>query len=635
MRQEINLENLKENIKEWVYINIGEKFEFREYQFDTIFDICRNILEGVNHTQIIEAPTGSGKSLLNIISAGVLADYYGRSSYILVSDLFLWKQYEDFINQHPTIKRNFGILKGQTGNYICEKNGEDVRNADCRIAGISWGKLFMPQSAKKLGYTCALRCNYIKERKKAIKSRVVIMTYQLYHFMINVVSKWKMNDTTSVFKQRDIIFCDECHNIPSIVTKNFEPEIKKSDLNQLKILHSYHGNIQLSLFDDEKDNSDEYELIYKNYSLSDLESDWEYIYNTLIDTHSSSEANKKAIEKYHSILDSFAETVEAIESSLSHKRQVLGETFTKEDVLLYKACSWYRNCMCFWSDFYMCVNAVGIEYILKNVSESRITKEMIITFTCVKEDFVVYNFLLSTAENRVMLSATIGGYDAFTENIGAHYLEEQFTEPDEEILFTQIPSTFDFEKSPINFLNRYKMSYSEREHSLKQLKPIIYKICSQQFDGQRGMIQTGSYAIAKDVYDSAPNDIKRRMLLYNNSKEKTQMITIHQMSKDTILIGPTLVEGIDLPGDQCRFIIILKVPYPVIVDEYVKRKIELFPLWYNSITSNIIIQGIGRGNRFKDDYCTTYILDACFLSLYKSTKNQYPPEIQQRLKIFT
>ena len=42
----------------------------------------------------------------------------------------------------------------------------------------------------------------------------------------------------------------------------------------------------------------------------------------------------------------------------------------------------------------MCVNAVGIEYILKNVSESRITKEMIITFTCVKEDFVVYNFLL-------------------------------------------------------------------------------------------------------------------------------------------------------------------------------------------------------------------------------------------------
>jgi Rad3-related DNA helicase len=125
------------------------------------------------------------------------------------------------------------------------------------------------------------------------------------------------------------------------------------------------------------------------------------------------------------------------------------------------------------------------------------------------------------------------------------------------------------------------------------------------------------------------------MLLYNNAKEKTQMITIHQMSKNTILIGPTLVEGIDLPGEQCRFIIILKVPYPVIVDDYVKRKIELFPLWYNSTTSNIIIQGIGRGNRFTDDYCTTYILDACFLALYNSTKEQYSEELQKRIQIFT
>lgn len=107
------------------------------------------------------------------------------------------------------------------------------------------------------------------------------------------------------------------------------------------------------------------------------------------------------------------------------------------------------------------------------------------------------------------------------------------------------------------------------------------------------------------------------------------------MSKDTILIGPTLVEGIDLPGEQCRFIIILKVPYPTIVDDYVKNKIKLFPMWYNSITSNTIIQGIGRGVRSQDDYCVTYILDACFLSLYNSTKTQYPEELQKRIHMYT
>jgi Rad3-related DNA helicase len=75
------------------------------------------------------------------------------------------------------------------------------------------------------------------------------------------------------------------------------------------------------------------------------------------------------------------------------------------------------------------------------------------------------------------------------------------------------------------------------------------------------------------------------------------------------------------------------VPYPVIVDDYVKLKMKLFPLWYNSSTSNHIIQGIGRGNRFAKDYCTTYILDACFATLYNSTIDQYPPELRNRLKI--
>lgn len=637
MKNTIDIKELEQSINDWVFLNIGEKFEFREHQFETIVNICRNILEGVNHTQIIEAPTGSGKSLLNIISAGVLADMYGKSSYILCSDLFLWKQYEDFINQHPAIKRNFGIIKGQTGNYTCSRNGEDMRNSECRMAGVSWGKLFNPKSAKELDFGCASSCQYVKARKKALNSKVVIMTYQLYHFMINVVQNWMMDEHAAIFKKRDTIFCDECHNIPSIVKNNFTPTIKLSDFKHLKALHSYRGKIQLDLFEDEEDNTPdigECELVNRKISLADLEEKYENIFNTLNDLHISIQAEETAINDYHKLLGMFSGTVEAIESTLSHKKQVLHQPYTNDDLALYKACSFYRNCMCFWNDFYTCISEIGMDYVIREIEESRTLKENIVKFSVVKEDYISWRFLLSTADNQVMMSATIGGYDAFAENVGVKYLEQEFEDPEEEIQFTQIPSTFEFDKSPVYFLNRYKMSYKEKENSLKSLKPIIYKICQTQFYGQRGMIQTGSYANAKEIYDNAPSDVQHRMLLYNNAKEKQQMITIHQMSKETILIGPTLVEGIDLPGDQCRFIIILKVPYPVIVDEYVKRKMELFPMWYNSTTSNIIIQGIGRGNRFKEDYCTTYILDACFLSLYNATKSQYAKELQERIKIY-
>lgn len=632
MNISINKDELKNNINSWVTNNIGESFTFREYQFDTIFNICLNILEGVNHTQIIEAPTGSGKSLINIISAGVLASYYNRSSYILCSDLYLWKQYEDYVNKHSKLKTTFGIIKGQTGNYTCVLNNEDIRNADCKIAGIGWGKLFNSSAAAELGYDCVLHCHYVNARKQALKSKVVIMTYQLYHYMINIVANSSSNDL-STFKRKDIIFCDECHNIPQIMANCFKPIIKLSDFNFIKILHSYRGNLQIDLFNEYTDDTDKYILINRKISLSDLETKYENIFNNLCNINNSPQQEEEYLNQYNNLLNDLGETVDAIESNLSSKKQVFKKPFTKEDIDFYRACSWYRNTMCFWSDFNLCVNDIGMEYIVKDITIDNQSNEKLISFMCVKEDYISWKYLLNTASNRVLLSATIGGYNAFTENIGASYLESTFVD-NESIQYSVIPSTFDFSKSPIYFLNRYKMSYKEKEHSFESLKPIIYNICKKHFSGKRGMIQTGSYSNAKKLYDEAPPDLKIRMLLYNNAKEKTRMITMHQMSHDTILIGPTLVEGIDLPGDQCRFIIILKVPYPIIVNDYVKKKIQLFPLWYNSVTSNTLIQGIGRGNRFKDDYCITYILDACFLSLYNNTKDQYSKELQERIKIY-
>lgn len=631
MKYELNIEELKKHINNWVAEFISPSFKFREYQFETIVDICRNVLEGVNHTQILEAPTGSGKSLLNIISAGVLATYYEQQSYILVSDLYLWKQYEDFIKQHPRLRNDFGILKGQTGNYTCAKNNEDMRNADCRMANVSWAKLFSSVQAEELGYECAMSCPYVKERKKAIKSKVVIMTYQLYHYMINVVSQ---QSNSNHFRRRNVVFCDECHNIPKIVTGCFTPELKLSDIKHFQKLYSYTGTFQLGLFDETPDTVEDYKLVNSEISEEEVIDRYKKLFSILSNLNSPANLVQDAISDYHELFELFGDTVKCIEANLSYKKHVLKQGFSKDEVVLYKSCSWYRNCACLWSDFYTCVSEIGAEYVVRNCAESRNLEELIVTFTCVKEDYVVWRFLLNSCDNRVLMSATLGGTEAFAENIGVKYLEKEFTNDDEEIIYNIIPSTFDFSKSPIYFLNRYKMSYRDKAASLPYLKQIIYKICSKNFAGKRGMIQTGSYANAKEIYDSAPIEVQNRMLLYNNAKEKTSMITLHQMSEDTILIGPTLVEGIDLPGDQCRFIVILKVPYPVIVDDYVKKKIELFPLWYNSTASNTIIQGIGRGNRFKDDYCTTYILDACFLALYNSTKSQYPIELQQRIKMY-
>lgn len=624
-------QQIEQQVKQWVADNIGYSFMFRQYQLEMIVDTIYNVLYGNLTTHIIEAPTGSGKSLILIISAGVLEHFYHKTSYILCSDLFLWKQYDDFIAKYPKIDKVIGRLKGQTGNYVCIRNNEDARNADCRIAQISWSKLYSKDAARQCGFDCAIRCPYVKARKKAQLSRITLMTYQLYLYMINVVNN---DNENSPFGPRDIIFCDECHNIPGIVSNQYTPTVNETLLEKFVSLYEYNQtkfNVGqcLSLFDEETSDIKDLKTVWK--STSDLKRAYNRMYNKMCIPCSNEESYKQIKEFIIKIVYPFRETVELLEEDLRQQRINIG--LTPKITNMYKLTSWFRNLCCFCNDFGTAIDDCGPEYVVKLINESRSTDEngnieitKSVNFKCAKEDYMVYSYLLSTSENQILTSATIGLKESFIDNIGMKYM--QVIEPK----IDKMPSTFDFSKSPILYLSKYKMSYNYKDSSFPVIQNYTYNII-RKHSGKRGIIQTGSYDNAIKVYNNAPEDIKKRLLLYNNSGEKTQMIEYHKLSEDTILIGPSLNEGIDLPDDMCRFIVIMKVPYPSLTDELVKAKMELFPYWYNSETSNHIIQGIGRGNRHQNDWCITYILDGCFGQLYKSTNEQYSKELKDRIKI--
>ena len=603
---------IAEHVAEWAYNNIGEKFTFRLFQKDTIVNIIYNIVySNENRCHVIEAPTGSGKSLINIIAAGVLADFYNMNSYILCSDLFLWDQYAKFISSHRRI--DFGMIKGQTGNYTCMKNGEDMRNADCRMCGLSWASMFNPETAHKYKYDCASTCEYVRARKKAIKAKVVLMTYQLYFYQINVVTQ-NLGGTNS-FAPRDIIFCDECHNIPDIVQAQHSPTIRHNDFDKLYQIYDWAANQNTDLFAEAH-----YDII-DEYTYMQLKDSLEYMWSNFIDSSLPKKTDYALIMEYRDLLLKFSPIVNAICGDISKRKQAF-EPVREDDLTIYKCCTFIQNCMCFINDFSTALEMAGEDYVIKQVTEDK-NHEYVVAFNCTKEDAMCHEFFLKTAPHIVMTSATIGGKAPFEQNMGAKYTDKG------EFKMDVMPSTFDYSQSPVIFLNRYKMSYKEKDKSFESLKPIIYNIIDK-FAGKKGIIQTGSYALAQKLVFDAPAKYKDRLLLYNGSKEKTFTIQKHRISDDTILVGPTLCEGIDLPDDDCRFIVILKVPYPSLTDKLVKEKIELFPLWYKSKTSNSIIQGIGRGVRNDKDYCTTYILDGCFFNLYTETKDQYAPELQGR-----
>ena len=60
-------EKIKSQAEEWTKRNIGSDFKFRKYQLEAICEIVKNAISNTK-IQVVEAPTGSGKSFIGIIA---------------------------------------------------------------------------------------------------------------------------------------------------------------------------------------------------------------------------------------------------------------------------------------------------------------------------------------------------------------------------------------------------------------------------------------------------------------------------------------------------------------------------------------------------------------------------------------
>lgn len=632
------IESIKQNIVCWVEDYLGIDFTFRKYQLESIMFIIKSILNDDRETSIIEAPTGSGKSLICIISAGVLSTYYKKSSYILCSDLFLWQQYADFIDKKSL--REFGYIKGAIGNYTCFVNKQDLSCGRCKLAKVSYGQLKDKNWRERNMFTCVERCKYMQDRFRAERSNVTLMTYQLWLHHMNLVNSKAAS--SHPFPKRDVIFCDECHNIPDLVQQFCAPTLRdQSHVNKIMDILNYaeENNIEMKtilkhidpelykhdyyLKIDEKNKDNRYTNMFDNSLIKDR---LDIIFTGLNFYHDNAKQILDLLKMFRDILSIISVVNESMEDEIQHESLFNTRNMDKGLETLSKRLTWFQTFGNSFEDFMEAIKKSGIEYMLMEVNINPETRERIFQFNCAKEDYLCSEYLLSHANNKVLLSATVGSHHAFDENIGIKYTKQH------ESFFSKIPSTFDFTYSPIYYIPKYKMNYANKQHDFPFIQQMSCKIINAH-SNNRGIIHTGSYENARFFYNACPKEIQKRLFLYGTPKQKEEIMPDFKKSTNGILVGPTLTEGIDLPNDYCRFIILMKVPYPNITSKIVKKKLELFPLWYNSTTSNVIIQAIGRGVRNENDYCTTYILDGCFGNLYQQTKEQYSPELQNRIKV--
>jgi Rad3-related DNA helicase len=186
--------------------------------------------------------------------------------------------------------------------------------------------------------------------------------------------------------------------------------------------------------------------------------------------------------------------------------------------------------------------------------------------------------------------------------------------------YLAMPCPFSAEKRPVIYLKFGKMSYYNKKESFARAVPIMQKILEKNQDN-KGIIHTANYEFSNWIKSS----IKDSRLLFHDSQTREKTLEQHLTSKlETVLVSPSMINGVDLKDDFSRFQVILKVPFPNLVSTKIKKRLETRPDWYNWKTLIDLLQSYGRSIRNDDDWAETYILDECFDQILdKKTVPQY------------
>ena len=226
----------------------------------------------------------------------------------------------------------------------------------------------------------------------------------------------------------------------------------------------------------------------------------------------------------------------------------------------------------------------------------------------------LYNF----GEVVIFMSATILDKNAFAESVGI---------PKDKAAFISLASPFPAENRPVIFSGIGKMSSKTIDETLPKMVEAVKAILAQH-KNDKGIIHCHSYKVANYL----KRNIRSTRLLIHNSENREKILEKHmKVKKATVLISPSMTEGVDLKGDLSRFQIICKVPYPYLGDKLVRKKMNKWKWWYPLQTAKTIVQAVGRSVRSSEDSAVTYILDADFERFYDRNLSMFPEGFKECL----
>lgn len=238
-----------------------------------------------------------------------------------------------------------------------------------------------------------------------------------------------------------------------------------------------------------------------------------------------------------------------------------------------------------------------------------------LTFKPVEVSSFAEELIFGHADRVLMMSATILDPPTFLRSLGI---------AEREAAVVQVPSTFPAARRPVVLKPSARLTRRHLDRDLPLLAAAVSELAADH-EMEKGVIHAHSYRIAAHLAKNLASDQRHRVVTHVDAGGREDALNRHLHSPEpTILITPSMTEGIDLAEDLARWQVLCKVPYPFLGDPQVAARMERDREWYDWRTCLAVVQAYGRSVRSAEDHAVTYLLDADFPAFIRRQGERLP-----------
>jgi len=243
-----------------------------------------------------------------------------------------------------------------------------------------------------------------------------------------------------------------------------------------------------------------------------------------------------------------------------------------------------------------------------------------IRFKPVRVDGLAEGLLWRHGRRHLLMSGTVISPQNLAETLGI----ESYT-------YVEMPSTFAAVRRPVIVrpvadMSRKATLASEKGNYATMGAEIVRILADHP--GDRVLVHAVSYALTTHLVEFLSQALDTRLVVgYKTAREREDALAKFRATTGAVLVAPSLDRGIDLADDDCRVVIVAKVPFPDLGDKQVAARLYGAGgrSWYSVATIRSVVQMTGRAMRHEGDHMTAYVLDSQFATnVWRKDEHLFP-----------